>query len=124
MSIGLIESYEKSCNDFQEGVNFLLSKNYNSKVLLKFKITITNYSDNITQRNLKKLKKQFKRNSILVLFEELNGEKFDIIWKSNKIKQFLILQCDKEYFSKDDKHVAEFIAEFLVASLKSGCLGK
>lgn len=123
MSAGLTDLYVHSCSGLQESINFLLSPNYcDSKVLLKFKIIIANYSA-ITQRNLKKLKKQFKRNLILILFEEKNGENFDIIWKSRKIKQFLILQSDKEYFPKNDKHVVEFIADFLVTSLNAGYLG-
>ncbi|KAL7016014.1 hypothetical protein ACKWTF_016776 [Chironomus riparius] len=113
-----------NCNDLQESFSYLISSNNREvKLVLKFKIIISNFYEKITQRNLKKLNKWFRKNSVIILYEDANEKKFGILWKSSKIKQLLFLQSDKEFLTKDDKLLIEFIAVFFETCLHSGYLG-
>ena len=113
-----------NCKDLEEGFSILLSpNNYDSNLLSKINIIIENYTENTTQRNLKKLNKKFRKNCILIIFEDTKQEKVEILWKTRKVKKFLVLQFNKNYFSEVNKSFVEFLAEFLEACLLSGFLG-
>ena len=124
MSLEHAEYSIHGCNDLQESFSFLISsKTCDLKLVLKFKIIISNFCEKIAQRNLKKLNKRFRENSVIILFEDANEGRFEILWKSSKIKHFLILKSDKECLSKDDKQLVKFVAQFLEKCLHSECLG-
>lgn len=73
---------------------------------------------------LDELAKRCATNSVILFLSTKNNENFYIIWKSKEIHHFLMTKMYEDCEKLNNLKLFEFIAEFLVKSLKQGCLGK
>ena len=64
------------------------------------------------------------KKSIILFLATKNGENFYLIWKSKKIQHFLMIELYKNCEFFNNLKLFEFIAEFLIKSLKQEHLGK
>lgn len=92
--------------------------------ILSIKLQIDEHFDEICSDELKSLSEKCKTKSIVILFTSKHSDKVHIHWKSKEIDNFLTLKHYGENYSKDDKKVYEFVAEFLTKSLSRGQLGE
>jgi len=96
----------------------------NSKTILFLRLQIQDVSRKPSLAELDELAIKCSINSIVLFLATRDGKKFYLIWKSNKIQQFLITKIYENCEFFNNLRLFEFIAEFLIKSLKHGHLGK
>ena len=108
----------------EDAFNFLKESNYNDENIVKLKLLIDDNFDEISMTNMKQLQYKFRNKSVVIFISIEDDERFLIYWKLKNTKQFLSLKPYKKSFFGNDKHLCEYVADFLVNSLENGSLGK
>jgi len=114
--------YQQNSNEID--LTNILDQLQSTDKILSIKLQIDEHFDEICSDELKILSEKCTNKSIVILLISKHSEKVLIYWKSKEIDNFLALKHYGENYSKDDKKVYEFIAEFLTRSLSRGQLGE
>ena len=91
-------------------------------LLLKFQTT-DNFPD-LSSTDLHQLNKIFKHTSAVIIFESENHESISIFWKLNEIEEFLLLKINEKLDIEKDRKLQQYVADFIVKSIKNNHLGK
>ena len=120
--IFVVENYFKNLTDT---LKFLLSFSYdNSSKVIFYKFVIDEYFKEIGENELREIKSKFKDKSVIIYLSAKINSMFSLYWKSKDINNFLAIKFHDDQFVEDDKHLYDFVADFMTQSLKDGHLGK
>ena len=120
--IFVVENYFKNLTDT---LNFLLSFSYdNSSKVIFYKFVIDEYFKEIGENELREIKSKFKDKSVIIYLSAKINSMFSLYLKSKDINNFLAIKFHDDQFVEDDKHLYDFVADFMTQSLKAGHLGK
>ena len=95
----------------------------NSKNVLLFRLQIKDVSRKPSLTELDELAQKCSTNSIILFLVTKDVGNFYLIWKSDQIQHFLMIKLYENCDFFNNLRLFEFIAEFLIKSLKQGHLG-
>lgn len=96
----------------------------NSKQILLLRLQIKDVSCKPSLTELDNLAQKCSTNSIVMFLATKDGENIYLIWKLRSIQHFLMIKLYENCDFFNNLRLFEFIAEFLIKSLKQEHLGK
>lgn len=95
-----------------------------SKNIFLLRLRIEDASSKPSLTELDELARKWSTKLIVLFIANKSCENFSLIWKSNEIQHFLMTKVSENNKFYNNLKLFEFIAMFLVKSLKRGHLGK